>query len=270
MIALPDWETAVKDADRIWTGGTILTMNDAAMRAEAVAEKDGRILAVGAAADGDGAPGRRHRGDRPRRPRAAAGLRGRHGHVFMGGLQALSANMLAPAGRRRHGHRLVQQVLRDWAAANQQVVEQIDLIIGFGYDNAQLAELRHPTRDDLDACRPMCRSSSSTSPATSAPSTRRRSRSPAISADFRDPPGGVIRRGAGGEPDGVLEETAFFGAAQADGRIGEAGARAWRSAGRRALGALRLHHGRGRALVPVEPPRCCAKVADEGGFASTS
>src|SRR5512137_2120868 len=38
-------------ADRIWSGGPILTMNDAAMKAEAVAEKGGRIIAVGAAAD---------------------------------------------------------------------------------------------------------------------------------------------------------------------------------------------------------------------------
>ena len=34
-------------ADKIWVGGPILTMNDNAMRAEAVAVKDGRILAVG-------------------------------------------------------------------------------------------------------------------------------------------------------------------------------------------------------------------------------
>jgi predicted amidohydrolase YtcJ len=30
-------------------------------------------------------------------------------------------------------------------------VKKINLILGFGYDKAQLAELRHPTRDDLDA-----------------------------------------------------------------------------------------------------------------------
>ena len=38
-------------ADKIWTGGPILTMNDAAMRAEAVAVKDGKILAVGSKDD---------------------------------------------------------------------------------------------------------------------------------------------------------------------------------------------------------------------------
>ena len=38
-------------ADRIWSGGPVITMNDAAMRAEAVAEKDGRIIAVGSKDD---------------------------------------------------------------------------------------------------------------------------------------------------------------------------------------------------------------------------
>ena len=36
-------------ADRIWSGGPILTMVDGAMRAEALAEKNGIILAVGSA-----------------------------------------------------------------------------------------------------------------------------------------------------------------------------------------------------------------------------
>jgi hypothetical protein len=38
-------------ADRIWSGGPILTMNNAAMRAEAIAEQGGRIIAVGSSAE---------------------------------------------------------------------------------------------------------------------------------------------------------------------------------------------------------------------------
>jgi len=38
-------------ADRIWSGGPIITMNDKAMRAEAVAERGGRIVAVGKKSD---------------------------------------------------------------------------------------------------------------------------------------------------------------------------------------------------------------------------
>ncbi len=73
-------------ADRMWTGGTILTMDDEAMRAEAVAEKDGRILAVGAT---DAVIA--HKGpdaemidldDRALLP----GFVDAHGHMFTGGL----------------------------------------------------------------------------------------------------------------------------------------------------------------------------------------
>lgn len=45
----------------------------------------------------------------------------------------------------------LQETLRVRAKENAEAVEQAGLIIGFGHDNAQLAELRHPTREDLDA-----------------------------------------------------------------------------------------------------------------------
>lgn len=38
-------------ADRIWTGGPVITINDKMPRAEAVAERGGRIVAVGKQAD---------------------------------------------------------------------------------------------------------------------------------------------------------------------------------------------------------------------------
>ena len=44
----------------------------------------------------------------------------------------------------------IQKTLRDWAAKNADIVKQVNLILGFGYDNSQLKELRHPTRDELD------------------------------------------------------------------------------------------------------------------------
>ncbi len=45
----------------------------------------------------------------------------------------------------------LQQTLREWMAANKTIVDEVKLVIGFGYDNSKLKELRHPTRDDLDA-----------------------------------------------------------------------------------------------------------------------
>jgi len=74
-----------------------------------------------------------------------------HGHVMGGGLQALSANLLAPADGEVKDIASLQQTLRDWIDANKVAVKKIGLIVGFGYDNAQLTELRHPVREDLDA-----------------------------------------------------------------------------------------------------------------------
>lgn len=197
-------------ADRIWHGGPILTLNDVAVRAEAVAEKDGRILAVGDAADilalrGEGTT-LIDLGGRTLLP----GFVDSHGHVVMGGLQALSANLLAPPDGGVTGIAGMQAALRDWMAANEQAVSAVNLILGFGYDPAQMAEKRHPTREDLDAVSTeipvyVVHQSGHFGAANSVALDRA-----GITAETPDPPGGIIRRGPDGTPDGVLEETAHF------------------------------------------------------------
>jgi predicted amidohydrolase YtcJ len=255
------------DADRIWMGGTILTMNDAAMRAEAVAVKDGRIVAVGSEKSVMAHRGKATEvidlGGRALLP----GFVDSHGHVFMGGLQALSANLLAPPDGDVTDIASLQQAIRDWMAANRKIVESIDLVIGFGYDNAQLAELRHPTREDLDAISTtvpimLIHQSGHIGAANS-----KALQVAGITAQSENPPGGVIRRGAGGEPDGVLEETAFFGALlKLVPRIGEAGARAMIKAGAdlwARFGYTTAQEGR------TEPggAEVIRAVANEGGLA---
>ena len=130
-------------ADTIYTGGPILTMSDASPTAEGVAVKDGRIIAFGKLDDVSA-----HRDEDTR----IFNLEGRtlipgfidsHGHVVMGGLQALSANLLAPPDGAVSNIAGLQATLSNWAEDNTGAVEKVNLIIGFGYDNAQLAELRH-------------------------------------------------------------------------------------------------------------------------------
>jgi predicted amidohydrolase YtcJ len=134
-------------ADKIWRGGSILTMEDGAMRAEAVAVKDGLILAVGREEDVMALSGESTEvidlDDRALLP----GFVDSHGHVVMGGLQALSANLLAPPDGDVRDIASLQDKLRAWIQANADIIEKVNLIIGFGYDPAQLAELRHPNRD---------------------------------------------------------------------------------------------------------------------------
>ena len=137
-------------ADRIWTGGPILTMNDAAPTAQAIASRDGEILAVGSEDDV-----MVHMGDSTELVDLAGktllpGFVDAHGHVFMIGMQAISANMLPAPDGVVNDIPTLQSELTTWAAANPQVVEGASMILGFGYDDAQLAEERHPTRTDLD------------------------------------------------------------------------------------------------------------------------
>jgi predicted amidohydrolase YtcJ len=205
---------APQPADRIWTNGRLYTMNDAQMRAEAVAERGGRIVAVGSAADV-----MRLRGPQTR----VVDLAGRamvpgfidpHGHIVFGGLQALSANLLAPPDGEVTDIASLQKVLRDWIAANAEAVRKANLIVGFGYDNSQLKELRHPTRDDLDQVSRdvpilLVHQSSHLAALNS-----KALEVAGITAATPNPAGGVIRRKPNSqEPDGVLEETAFVPAA---------------------------------------------------------
>lgn len=204
--------TADEIADTIYMGGQILTIDDAQPTAEAVAVRDGRILAVG-----DAEAVLEHRGDSSEMFDLAGrtmipGFVDSHGHVVMGGLQALSANLLAPPDGDTVDIASLQAKLSDWVKENRQAVEQVNMIIGFGYDNAQLAELRHPTRQDLDKVSTeipimIVHQSGHLGVANSAALEL-----VGIDASSEAPPGGVIRRDESGEPNGVLEEYAFFAA----------------------------------------------------------
>jgi len=219
-------------ADRIYSGGPILTINDAQPTAEAVAVRGGQILAVGTLEEIDA-----HRGEgtevfdldgRAMLP----GFVDSHGHVVMGGLQALSANLLAPPDGEITDIAALQSTLSAWASENADAVEATKLIIGFGYDNAQLAELRHPTRQDLDDVSRdvpvvIIHQSGHLGVANS-----KALELAGITAASEAPPGGVIQRDKTGAPNGVLEEYAFFAVlVPLLGNLGEEGLLAFARAG---------------------------------------
>jgi predicted amidohydrolase YtcJ len=221
-------------ADTIYSGGTILTMDDAQPTAEAVAVKDGRILSVGSldemnAFDGDGTESFNLDGRT-----MVPGFVDSHGHVVMGGLQALSANLLAPPDGQVTDIASLKATLSAWAEANSDVVEQANMIIGFGYDNAQLAEVRHPTREDLDEVSAeipimIVHQSGHIGVANSAALEFA-----GVDASTEAPPGGIIRKDENGEPNGVLEEYAFFAVlVPMIGELGQEGLEAFARAGTR-------------------------------------
>lgn len=224
---------ASTQADAIYSGGTIITMNDASPRAEAVAVKDGKIIAAGAASDII-----KLKGDQTQMVDLGGhtmlpGFVDPHGHVTMGGLQAMSANMLPPPDGPNSDIPQLQQSLRDWAAANADVVSKAKIILGFGYDDSQLKELRPPTKEELDAV-------STDYPVVIVHQSGHigvlNSKALALagySAATPDPEGGVIRRVEGSqEPNGVVEEVAWFGAIpKLLGNVGPTGMKALVKAG---------------------------------------
>jgi len=253
-------------ADTIYLGGPILTIDDRMPRAEAVAVDDGLIVAVG---DRDSVMAWRGGDTEVIDLEGHAMLPGfvdSHGHAVMGGLQALSANLLAPPDGEVKDIASLLDTLRAWVAANQAVVDKEQMIIGFGYDQSQLTELRHPTREDLDTV-------STTIPIIIVHQSghfgvanSKTLEWTGVTADTPNPDGGVIRKRGDGEPDGVLEENAFFGVlGKLLSGLGEEGLRAFAIAGPELwarFGYTTAEEGR----TSPEVVEVMKKVALDGGF----
>jgi predicted amidohydrolase YtcJ len=193
--------------DRLFLNATVLTLDPAERVAEGVAVAGDRIVATGS--------------PRELRARAAAGAReidlgggtlipgfvDAHSHMVMVGdndLYAVDLNS-PPIGEVKTLADLVAR-LRSRADATPAG----EWVVAAGYDDTLLMEGRHPTRADLDRA------------STAHPIVARHVSGHLAAANSRalalgevtretpDPAGGVIRRDASGEPDGVLEESALF------------------------------------------------------------
>jgi hypothetical protein len=197
---------AEQAADTIYKGGDIVTVNDAQPTAEAVAVKNGRIVAVGKLADVEQA----HKGattkvvDLAGRTLAPGFVDG-HAHLLGFGAQAVGANLLAPPDGAVNTIDDVVAKLQEFAKGPD--VVRTGWIFGMGYDDALLG--RHPTRDDLDKVSKdipviAVHISGHFSAMNSAGLAK-----VGYTAATKDPAGGVIRRREGSrEPNGVLEELA--------------------------------------------------------------
>jgi predicted amidohydrolase YtcJ len=202
---------AAQVADTIYQNGAIITVNDAAPTAEAVAVKDGKILAVGTKDRVLETKGDDTRiidlGGKTMLP----GFVDSHGHTYLIGLQASTANLLPPPDGGGKDIASLQKLLADWAKHHREVVRKVGWIAGFGYDNSQLAEKRHPTKEDLDKV------------STEFPviiihqsghlgvGNSKALELAGITAETENPKGGVFQRKEGSkEPSGVCEEYAFF------------------------------------------------------------
>lgn len=140
-----------RTADTVYHQGTILTMNDAQSEAEAVAVRDGRIIAVGSEeqviSDFVGPDTvMLDLGGQTMMP----GFVDSHSHFSQVGLQAISANLLPPPDGPAQSIVDIQRIMREFIETSS-MIEDFGLAIGFNYDDSQLTEQRAPTRQELDA-----------------------------------------------------------------------------------------------------------------------
>ncbi len=201
VLAPPD-----RAADTIYTGGDIVTVNDAQPTAEAVAVKDGRIVAVGTLVEVESArKGATTRVVDLAGRTLAPGFVDGHAHFLGFGAQAVGANLLAPPDGSVNTIDDLVAKLQEFAKGPD--VGRTGWIFGMGYDDALLG--RHPTRDDLDKVSKdipviAVHISGHFSAMNSAGLAKI-----GYTAATKNPEGGVIRRRQGSqEPNGVLEELA--------------------------------------------------------------
>ncbi len=197
---------ASSPATTMYVNGHIITVNEQQPQAEALAVRDGKILAVGSRADVEAAAGDQVTERDLQGNTLLPGFIDAHGHITYTNSLQLSANLASPPVGPVENIAGLIDVLK----AHAEKLPDAPWIVGFGYDDSLMAENRHPTREELDqvsleqpvaithvsghlmSCNSKCLELSG------------------ITAQTPDPDGGIIRRQADGEPDGVLEETAMY------------------------------------------------------------
>jgi hypothetical protein len=197
-------------ADSIYFNGNIITIDDTNPFSSAIAIKNGLILDVGndqnilmyrntetKVVDLNGKT-------------VVPGFIDAHSHFGGVGTQAIVANLLPMPDGPVNTIADLQTTMRSYIQSSP-IVKNYNVAIGFNYDDSQLTEKRHPTRHDLDAI------------STSMPIVimhqsghlgvynTRALELMGITAESKDPSGGVIGREADGKtPNGVMQENAHF------------------------------------------------------------
>ncbi len=207
LILVPLLIAAKPVPGEIYHGGPIITMEgDMAQTVEAVLISNGKIAAIGPLADLQKQARKAKRIDLKGRT-MLPGFIDAHGHVSYVGQAEGMAKLAPPPVGGVDSIAKLQAALKAWLPKLPEGAP----LVGNGYDDSQLAEKRHPTRQDLDAVatdRPIIvlHASGHLASANSFALAKY-----GITADRADPQGGAFRREADGKtPNGVMEETALF------------------------------------------------------------
>ena len=194
----------------LYHNGEIVTMEgDSAVYVETLVVRDGKILFAGRKDEALKQAGADHTEVDLQGRFMAPGFLDAHGHAYGAGFQKMAANILPPPDGTVTDIESLITTLKQWYADLGKTGKSPKVIVGFGYDDSQLKEKRHPVADDLDKV-------SNTLPVILVHQSGHLQAlnhvalaAVGFDASTEDPQGGVIRREKDGKtPNGVLEETA--------------------------------------------------------------
>jgi len=198
----PAPDARAQPADAIYAGGPILTMRGTSPEyAEALAVKDGKILAVGLKADVA-----RHSGPTTRQIDLAGhtllpGFIDTHGHMVYFGKNLVDADLFGSKDIPDLVARMKGQVAK---------VPEGGWIVGFGYQAKLMTEKRTPSREELDRISTDIPVMIVDSSGHAGAGNSKLFEVAGIDADSPDPAGGLFARGPDGKTLlGPMEETAL-------------------------------------------------------------
>jgi predicted amidohydrolase YtcJ len=233
-------------ADMIYTGGDIVTINDKQPSAQALAVKDGKILALGERKSIEA----QHKGAKTKVVNLAGktllpGFIDAHSHYFSSLTVANQCNLYAPPAGPAKDVASAVAAIQKFAAAKK--LPKGEMIQCYGYDENVMPNGRLLNRDDLDkafADTPVLVGHVSMHGGVMNSAALKKFN---FSAETQTPPGGVIVRKPGtNEPYGLIMETAWLPVFAAMPKPSAEQEVAWSIAGQRlyaAAGVTTAHEG---------------------------
>ncbi len=210
LLAAPAFGQTSTAADAIYVGGDIVTVNDKAPSAQALAVKDGRILAVGDRKVLES----NHKGAKTKVVNLAGktmlpGFIDAHSHYFSSLTVANQCNLYAPPAGPAKDVPSIIATIKKFAADKK--IPKGEVIQCYGYDENVMPNGRLLNRDDLDKAFPnnpvLVGHVSMHGAVLNSNSMKKWN----VSAETKTPPGGVIVRKPGtNEPYGLIMETAYL------------------------------------------------------------
>ena len=195
---------------KAYINANIITMDDKNPKAEAIAIKDGKIIAIGSEEKVLASISKDDKVINLRGKTMIPGFVDGHSHFGGVSVQNNVANLLPRPDGDVNSIAELQNELRKFMD-DSPIFKKYGTVIGFNYDDSQLVDKRHPTRHDLDKVTTeypvivMHQSGHLGVYNTKALEMAK------VNSETINPPGGVIRREKDGKtPNGVLEETAHF------------------------------------------------------------